>query len=129
MEYEQHDDGQDPVATLSPTEFLGYIEFLAEHDLFDDVRRALAKSDVTAIRINSAPLALVKGMIDELLTGDRFTTPGRARATQIVEECGCSGCGGSCSTDAGTEAGTSDAGTPGPSPTLPMEPGSSVHVP
>jgi hypothetical protein len=84
---------EEQLTTMSPAEFLGYIKFLAKHDLLDDVQEALHKAHVRKIRINPEPIIAARELIEEVLKTERLSATGREHGSKIVEECGCDMCG------------------------------------
>jgi hypothetical protein len=84
--------------------FIGFVSFLADNDLWDDAKKSLEAAGVTTVCVSSRPIQVIRKMIDdELLPGERLAPAGRKHAL-VISECGC---------------GVSSPGPPGHGPVVP----------
>jgi hypothetical protein len=94
----------DELTTTDLDNFVDFMKFIANNDLWDEAKAVLAAAGVDSVRISSQPIRVIRKLIDdELLPGDRLSASTRRHAL-VISECGC---------------GVSTPGPPGGAPQFP----------
>jgi hypothetical protein len=76
--------------TETPVEnFISFVRFLAENNLWDDAREALEAAGIGTIRVSTEPIRVIRKLInDDLLPNNRLGKAGHKHAV-VIAECGC----------------------------------------
>jgi hypothetical protein len=81
---------EDDLAETDVDNFVGFMKFIANNNLWDEAKAALAADGVGLIRISGRPIRVIRKMIDQdLLAQARLDGPNHRHALVISE----SGCG------------------------------------
>lgn len=95
----------DDLAETDVDNFVGFMKFIANNDLWDEAKAALAADGVDLIRISGRPIRVIRKMIDtQLLPGDKLDGGNRDHALVISE----------------SHCGVGPPGPPGGAPQFPM---------
>jgi hypothetical protein len=79
----------DELTTTDVDNFVGFMKFIANNDLWDEAKAALATAGVDSISISSQPIRVIREMInEELLPGDRLSG-GNHRHALVISESHC----------------------------------------
>jgi hypothetical protein len=79
----------DELTTTDVDNFIGFMKFIANNDLWDEAKAALAAAGVDSISVSSQPIRVIRKLIDdELLPGDRLSDDNRRHAL-VISECHC----------------------------------------
>jgi hypothetical protein len=76
--------------TETPVEnFISFVSFLAQNNLWDDARDALQAAGIATIHVSSEPIQVIRDLIkDDLLANNRLGKAGHKHAL-VIAECGC----------------------------------------